>query len=89
MLIKVRVPLNKLTGDKTEFECPGNTVEELLANMDIRYPEIKECIWDVEGRIKHPFSLFLNGRNVKFLKKEAISLKYGDEILLMQLIPGE
>lgn len=90
MNIKVRVPLSlhKLTGNKTEFECQGDTVEELLTNFNSQYPGIREILYDEEGRIRPSFSLFVNGRIIKLLKKEKIPLKDGDEILIMQLIAG-
>ena len=90
MTIKVKVPLSlhKLTRNKTEFECQGDTVEELLANLNSQYHGIKEMLYDEEGRIKPSFSLFVNGKIVKIIKKEKILLKDGDEILIMQLIAG-
>lgn len=90
MNIKVRVPLSlhKLTGNKTEFECQGDTIEELLTNLNSQYPGIREILYDEEGRIRPSFSLFVNGRIIKLLKKEKIPLKDGDEILIMQLIAG-
>ena len=90
MKIKVRVPLSlhKLTGNKTEFECQGNTVEELFANLNSQYPGIREILFDEEGRINNSFSLFVNGRIVRLLKNEKILLKDRDEILIMQLVAG-
>jgi sulfur-carrier protein len=90
MNIKVRVPLSlhKLTGNKTEFECHGDTVEELLANLNSQYHGLKEMLYDEEGRIKPSFCLFVNGRIVRIKNKEEILLKDGDEILIMQLIAG-
>jgi len=90
MNTKVRVPLSlhKLTGNKTEFECQGDTVEELLANLNSQYPGLREIIFDEEGRINNSFSLFVNGRIVRLLKNEKILLKDRDEILIMQLVAG-
>ena len=90
MNIKVRVPLSlhKLTGNKTEFECQGDTVEELLANLNSQYNGISEILYDEEGKLRPAFSLFVNGSIVRFLKGNTITLKDGDEILIMQLIAG-
>ena len=90
MNIKVRVPLSfeKFTGNKTEFECHGDTVEELLANLNSHYLGVKEMLFDEEGRIRTSFSLFLNGKIVRIIKEEKILLNEGDEILIMQLIAG-
>ncbi len=57
-------------------------------NLNSQYPGIREILYDEEGRIRPSFSLFVNGRIIKLLKKEKIPLKDGDEILIMQLIAG-
>ena len=90
MNIKVRVPLSlhKFTGNKTDFECQGETVEKILIDLNNQYPGIKEILFDEEGRITHSFSLFVNGRLVRFSKNEKILLKDGDEIFIMQLVAG-
>jgi sulfur-carrier protein len=90
MNIKVRVPLSlhSLTGNKTEFECQGDSLEELFDNLNSEYPGIREILWDEKGRIKNSFSLFVNGRLVRLLKNEKIPLKDGDEISVMQLVAG-
>lgn len=90
MNIKVRVPLSfqRFTRDKAEFECHGDTVEELLSNLVNQYHGIKEMLYDEEGMIRPALCLFVNGKIVRLTKKEKISLKEGDEILIMQLIAG-
>lgn len=90
MNIKVRVPLSlhKLTGNKTEFECQGDTIEELLTNLNSQYPGIREILYDEEGKIRPSYSLFANGRIVRFSENKKISLKDGDELLIMQLVAG-
>ncbi len=90
MNIKVRIPLSfhSFTRNKTEFECHGDTVEELLTNLNSQYHGIKEMLYDKEGRMRPSFSLFVNGKIVRIIRNEKILLKDGDEILIMQLIAG-
>jgi molybdopterin converting factor small subunit len=90
MSIKVRVPLSlhKFTGNKTEFECQGDTIEELFTNLNNQYNGIREILYDDDGRLRSSYSLFVNGRSVRYLKKEKVQLKDGDVILIMQLIAG-
>jgi len=90
MNINVRVPLSlqNITGNKTEFECQGDTLEELLSNLKNLFPEIKEVLFDKEGKIRSSFCLIVNGKNVKLFNKEIIPLNIGDEVLIMQLVAG-
>jgi sulfur-carrier protein len=90
MKIKVRIPLSLCiyTGNKTEFECIGSTVEDLLDDLDCQFPAIREVLYDEEGKIKSTFSFLVNGKIVKLLKGGKIALKEGDEFLIMQLVAG-
>ena len=90
MQIKVRVPLSfyNFTGNKTEVQSNGDTLEELLANLIAQYSGIEELLYDEEGSIRSSLSLFLNGKIVRIIKNEKTILKGGDEILIMQLIAG-
>jgi sulfur-carrier protein len=90
MNLKVRVPLSfqRFTGNKTEFESHGDTVEELLANITNQYHGIQEMLYDKEGRISTALSFFVNGKIIRLTEKEKKTLKEGDEILIMQLIAG-
>lgn len=90
MKIKVRVPLSfqRFTSNKAELECRGDTFEEILADLISQYNDIKEMIYDEEGRIRSSLSLFLNGKIVRMTKEEKILLNDNDEILIMQLIAG-
>jgi sulfur-carrier protein len=90
MNIKVRIPLSfqRFTGNKAELECHGDTVEEIMAYLNSQYNGIKEMLYDEEGMIGPSFSLFVNGKIVRMIEKERISLRDGDEILIMQLIAG-
>jgi len=90
MKIKVRVSLSlhRFTGNKTEFECQGSTVEGILEDMRYQFPAIREILYDDEGKIRSSFSLLINGRIVKLLKNKETALKEGDEFLIMQLVAG-
>jgi sulfur-carrier protein len=90
MNIKVRVPLSfqRFTGNNSEFEAHGDSVEELLANITNQYHGIHEMLYDEKGRISSALSLFLNGKIIRLTEKRKKYLKEGDEILIMQLIAG-
>ena len=89
MKIKVRVPLSlhRFTGNQTEFECRGRNVGELLNDMIFRFPEIKDQIFDDDGRIRSSFSFVLNGKLIKRGNYD-IALNDEDEFLIMQLVAG-
>lgn len=90
MKIKVKIPLTlyKLTGGTTEFESHGDTVGELLTNLKNQFPDIKETLYDTDGKIRPYYSFFINGRLIKFYENESLPLNDGDEFFIMQIVAG-
>ena len=90
MSIKVRVPtpLQKLTDGKAEVECKGATVIELVNNLEKKYPGTKERLCDENGNIRRFINIFVNEKDIRFLKGQKTKLKNGDEISIIPAIAG-
>jgi len=88
--IKVRVPLSiqRLTDNKTEFQCKGDTIEELILNMERTYPGVGDILLTDKGKLDDHFILSVNGKIIPSLNREKMALNEGDEILIMQLVVG-
>ena len=46
---------------------PGATVRHVLADLTVRYPVLKEWIWDESGGLAEHVHVLLNGRDVRHL----------------------
>ena len=55
--VRVPTPLRKFTGGSEAVEAEGGTVSALLADLDTRYPGIRERICDESGQVKR-FNMF-------------------------------
>ena len=90
MAIKVRIPtpLQKLTNSKTEVEASGNTVDELISNLESNYPGIKERICDENGKLRRFVNIYVNEEDVRFLEGEKTTVKDGDEVSIIPAIAG-
>ena len=61
-MAKVFVPalMRKLTNDEHVVEVPGQTLREVVNNLDAQYPGIKALIVD-DGRVRPGLQLAVNG----------------------------
>lgn len=90
MSIKVRIPtpLQKLTESQSEVEIEGNDVRAVLANLEKKYPGMKERIYDDKGNLRRFINFYVNDEDIRFLKSEDTELKDGDELSIVPAIAG-
>jgi len=90
MSIRVRVPtpLQKLTGNQGEIAAQGRSVKEVLADLEKRYPGVRERLYDDKGVLRRFINLYLNSEDIRFLKGETTPVKEGDEISIVPAIAG-
>ena len=90
MATKVRIPapLLKLTNNQVEVDCKGDTVSQILEDLGTKFPEIKERIWDEEGKLRRFINVYVNEDDIRFLKGEATPVEDGDKISIIPAIAG-
>ncbi len=90
MSIKVRIPtpLQQLTNNQAEVESEGETVRELIEDLEKKYPGLKERICDENGKVRRFINFYVNEEDVRFLKGDDTPVKDGDEVSIIPAIAG-
>lgn len=90
MSVKVRIPtpLQKLTGGKAEVTSTAKTVAQIIMDLEKKYPGMKERLCDEKGEIRRFINIFVNGKDIRFLKGRNSKLKDGDEVSIIPAIAG-
>ncbi len=90
MAVKVRIPtpLMKLTDNQSEVMAEGNTVADLLNNLESQFSGIKDRICEENGTPRRFINIYLNEEDIRFLDGEKTSVKDGDEISIIPAIAG-
>jgi sulfur-carrier protein len=90
MPIKVRIPtpLRKLTHDEEIVQVTAATVGDAIAELQRRYPGIKERLTDDAGTVRRFVNVYVNEEDIRFLQNQDTSLKDGDEISIIPAIAG-
>ena len=60
-LVRVRGPLKRLAGDRSEHAIEGGSVGELLAELERSHPAAKGWILDERGVLRRHINVFVNG----------------------------
>ena len=63
-LVRLRGPLKKLAGDRSEHALAGGTVAELLGELERAHPAVDGWILDERGLVRRHISVFVNGEHV-------------------------
>jgi sulfur-carrier protein len=84
MKVLIPSPLLSYTTQK-EVEATGATLDELLRDLDRRYPGIRFRVVDEQDRLRLYMRFFVNGEQVFDLRQE---LKATDEVQLVQALSG-
>ncbi len=90
MPVKVRIPtpLMKLTNNQSELSAEGETIADMLNNLESQYAGIKERICEENGTPRRFINIYLNEEDIRFLDGEKTQIKDGDEVSIIPAIAG-
>ena len=90
MAIKVRVPtpLMKLTDNKSEVTAEGDTIADIINDLENQFNGIKDRICEESGAPRRFINIYLNEEDIRFLEGEKSIVKDGDEVSIIPAIAG-
>lgn len=90
MAVKVRIPtpLRRLCEGKELVEVEGESLLEVLKNLEARYPGFKERLFETNGELRRFINIFVNEEDIRFLNGLNTPLKNGDEVSIVPAIAG-
>jgi molybdopterin synthase sulfur carrier subunit len=89
MAITVRIPtpLRTLTGGADEVSVAGSTVGEVIENLELKHPGLKERLCDEKG-VRRFVNVYANEEDIRFLDNLKTALKDGDSVSIVPAIAG-
>ena len=85
MTVRIPSPLFTYTAGRNRVEARGETIRELLDDLDRRYPGIRFRMVDEQDRVRPHMRIFVNGTAVGDLGREIGS---DDDIQIIQALSG-
>jgi MoaD family protein len=86
--VRIPTPLRKLTQGSEEVSASGKNVSELIADLEKKFPGIKERICDESGAVRRFVNIFVKDEDIRFLQNLDTPIKDGDEVSIVPAIAG-
>jgi molybdopterin synthase sulfur carrier subunit len=86
--IRIPTPLRKLTNNEEVIEVQAATIGDAIAELQTRYPGIRERLVDESGAVRRFVNVYVNEEDIRFLQNQQTSLKDGDEVSIIPAIAG-
>lgn len=85
--IRIPTPLRPFTGNEAKVNIAGATVGEVLTNLTVRYPELRQHIYDGDT-LRNFVNVYLGEEDVRYLDGQATPLDDTDELRIIPSIAG-
>ena len=86
--VRIPTPLRNFTNDEEVVETTADNVGAAIADLETRYPGIKERLLDDDGEVRRFVNVYVNEEDIRFLDNQATALKDGDELSIIPAIAG-
>ena len=90
MTVMVEMPsaLRQFADNQDELDSDGKNVEEVLADLCGRFPELKQNLYEDEGSIRNFINIYVNDEDIRYVDGMQTGLKDGDRIQIVPSIAG-
>lgn len=78
MNVRIPTPLRAYTANAAVVTADGTTIDELLRDLDRRYPGLRFRVVDEQGRLRKHMIVWLNGERCRDL---STSVHDGDDVV--------
>jgi molybdopterin converting factor small subunit len=86
-IVRIPAPLRTLTGGKEEVSASGETLGDIIKDLESKHPGIKDRLVDEKG-VRRFVNIYVGEEDTRFLGGLAAKVKAGDEISIVPAIAG-
>ena len=90
MAVEVRIPtiLRKHTGGEKAVAADGDTIRDLLGDLDRRYPGIAGSLLTEDGSLHRFVNVYVNDEDVRYQGGLEAKVGDGDEVSILPAVAG-
>jgi adenylyltransferase/sulfurtransferase len=86
--IHIPTPLRQYVGKQATVEVQASTVGEAMNALIAQHPELRRHLYTEEGKLRAFVNLYVNDEDIRYLQKEATTLRESDNISIVPSIAG-
>jgi sulfur-carrier protein len=90
MSVEVKIPtiLRQHTGGEARLTGEGETLRDLLTDLDARHPDLLKRIVTDEGSLHRFVNVYVNDEDVRYLGALETEVKDGDVVSILPAVAG-
>jgi MoaD family protein len=90
MAIEVRIPtiLRSYTGGQKAVEGAGETLADLLTDLDAKFPGLRARLITGDGALHRFVNVYINDEDVRFLGSLDAKVNDGDSVTILPAVAG-
>ena len=90
MRVKVRLlaSMRELADDRSEVGASAGSIDELIADLERRFPGASSKLCDERGCIRRFIAVFVNDTDIRAMEGQATLLADGDEVTFVPAVAG-
>jgi molybdopterin/thiamine biosynthesis adenylyltransferase/rhodanese-related sulfurtransferase/molybdopterin converting factor small subunit len=86
--VLIPTPLRSYTGQQDAVDVDGATVGEILSALTSQYADLRRHLYADDGKLRHFVKVYVNDDDIRYLQREATTLKSGDVISIVPSVAG-
>ena len=86
--VLIPTPLRVYAGKQDVVRAEGKTVGELLQNLTSQYADLRNHLYNDDGRLRSFVNVYLKDDDIRYLKKEDTPVSDGDTISIVPSVAG-
>jgi molybdopterin synthase sulfur carrier subunit len=88
VLVRIPTPLRTLTKGSAEIQATGDTVADVVDDLDRQFPGLRDRLLDETGELRRFINIYVNQEDIRFLQSKKTALNHGDEVSIVPAIAG-
>ncbi len=86
--VRIPTPLRRFTNGAEDVPAKGQTVAEVIEDLDRNYSGMKARLCDGDGKIRRFVNIYVNDEDIRFLQELSTPVKESDELAIIPAIAG-
>ena len=86
--VYIPTPFRHLVGNRASISATGDTVRDVLGDLDAQFPGFRAQVVDQSGEVARHINIYVNQVEIENLQGESTKLNNGDEIAVIPALAG-
>jgi molybdopterin converting factor small subunit len=84
----IPTPLRKFTNNTAKLNIQATTVQEVINDLALNFPDLKKHLLDESGKIRSFVNIFVGDEDIRSLQQERTGVKEDTTISIIPAIAG-